>query len=109
MLKRIGTFALLLSASVAFFQPATAFAQEHYYRDRDYRAEGHWNGSRWREHRGDERREHRWKDEHRWRGEHRWREGKWREHEWREHERAERRYYNGYRYSPYSDGYYYRY
>jgi hypothetical protein len=103
VLKRIGTFALLLSAAAAFFQPETVFAQEHYYRDRDYHAEGHWNGRSWREHRRDERRERRWLREHRWR------EHKWREHEWRERERAERRYYDRYRYSPYADGYSYPY
>jgi hypothetical protein len=103
MLKRVGLFALLLSATAAFFQPATAFAQEHYYRDRDYRAEDHWNAPRWRDHRDDERWEHRWNGERQWR-----RERKWREHEWRERERAERRYYNRHRYSPpYAEGYYY--
>jgi hypothetical protein len=108
MLKRIGTFALLLSATAAFVQPATAFAHEHHYRDRDYPARHQWNGSSWRDHRDDERWERR---RHRERGdrEHWWREHNAREHKWRERERAERRYDNRYRNSPYTDNHYYPY
>ncbi|MFL6351051.1 MAG: hypothetical protein ACJ74Z_04260 [Bryobacteraceae bacterium] len=111
MLKRIGILALVLSASAGFFEPASAFAQEYYYGDRDYRAEDHRDGSRWREHRGEERYKHGWSGEHRRNDERRWREHRWREEKWRhesrEHERAERRYYNRHHYSPYGEGYYY--
>ena len=92
MFKKIGLFALILSATAAL-QPATAFAQEYYHRDRDYYG-NRWDDSRRHEYRGDERRERR-----------HWREHEWREHEWREHERTERRYYDRPRYTPYGYGY----
>lgn len=55
MLKRIGVFALMLSAAGAVFTPATAFAQDRTYYARDARDRDRHERREWRER---ERREH---------------------------------------------------
>jgi hypothetical protein len=99
MLKRIGLFALLVPVLIGVSFGTTASAQEYWHGDRNYYGREYRDGSRWRDYDRDGR------GERRWRREHEWREHEWREHEWREHERAERRYYNRYQYSPYTNYY----
>ncbi len=95
MFKRIGTFALILSATGAALLPKAALAQDGYYAPRDYYYQADRDGDRheareWRER---ERRDRRAEE---------WRERAAREREWRERNYRKNRYDRNY----YRNGYY---
>ena len=98
MFKRIGVLALTLSSIGMAILPTAAFAQDGYYRHRDYYYQGDRDGDR---HGGWHSRDGQWRG---WGwGNPDWRERReWREHEWREHEWRERQHWNN---GFYRDGY----
>ncbi|MDQ2839740.1 MAG: hypothetical protein M3Y72_01600 [Acidobacteriota bacterium] len=94
MLKRVGVFALMLSAIGATILPEAAVAQDGYYGPRNYYADGDrgWDRHDRHEWKEQERREHRAEE---------WRERQWRDqarhqYEWRQRERWEDRHYRDY-------------
>lgn len=105
MFRRVGTFALILSAAGAALLPKAAFAQDGYYVPRGSYYQSDRDGARYgaRESRERERRDRgaeEWREraarEREWR-EHEWRQREWREHEWRERYHRRDRYDREYR------------